>query len=126
MDGMPLTKEMIETFFQSDNLDTMLGDLVKKGYLSYKHPKRLVGRKRVTDESLPRGYNIATGKLSFEFTKVLSPYEPTPTLVATDMNKLAVPVGGGIRPLTVKEGLQLFGYPKDYSLDMVACCCQNL
>ena len=66
---------------------------------------------------MEKGYNIVTGKLSFEFTKILSPDEVTPTLIATDVQKLAVPVGGGIRSLTVKEGLKLFGFPDDYSLD---------
>lgn len=33
MDGMPLTIEMIKEFYQSDNLNEMLEDLVEKGYL---------------------------------------------------------------------------------------------
>ncbi|WP_406614622.1 DNA (cytosine-5-)-methyltransferase [Mycoplasma corogypsi] len=117
MDGMPLTEEMIRTFYPHNNLHELLSDLVTKGYLAYEYPKQLIGNKRVPDSSLEKGYNIVTGKLSFEFTKVLSPDEVTPTLVATDVQKLAVPVGNGIRPLTVKEGLKLFGFPEDYSLD---------
>lgn len=117
MDGMPLTEEMISSFYPHKNLHTLLTDLVDKGYLAYEYPKKLVGTRRVPDSSLAKGYNIVTGKLSFEFTKVLSPYAVTPTLVATDIQKLAVPVGGGIRPLTLKEGLKLFGFPGDYTLD---------
>ncbi|MCW6665275.1 DNA (cytosine-5-)-methyltransferase [Aerococcaceae bacterium NML191219] len=117
MDGMPLTADMIRTFYSHDKLDEMLEDLVEKGYLSYEYPKQLVGNKRVPDDSLSKGYNIVTGKLSFEFTKILSPNEVTPTLVATDVQKLAVPVKGGIRTLTVNEGLKLFGFPEYYSLD---------
>ena len=117
MDGMPLTEEMIQTFYPHPNLHEMLVDLVEKGYIAYEYPKQLIGNKRVPDLTLEKGYNIVTGKLSFEFTKILSPDEVTPTLVATDVQKLAVPVGGGIRSLTVKEGLKLFGFPDDYSLD---------
>ena len=116
MDGMPLTEDMIRTFYQSEKLHELLVDLVEKGYLAYEYPKQLVGNKRVPDTTLEKGYNIVTGKLSFEFTKVLSPYEVTPTLVATDVQKLAVPVKEGIRSLTVKEGLRLFGFPDDYSV----------
>lgn len=119
MDGMPLTKDMIYTFFPCDDLQDLLTDLVNKGYLEYEYPKQLVGNRRVPDPTLQKGYNIVTGKLSFEFTKILSPDEVTPTIVATDVHKLAVPVQGGIRPLTVNEGLRLFGFPDDYRLDFL-------
>lgn len=116
MDGMPLTEQMISTFFNADNLHEMLEDLVEKGYLTFEYPKKREGNKRVPDETLAKGYNIVTGKLSFEFTKILSPHDVTPTLVATDVSRLAVPVGEGIRKLTVKEGLRLFGFPDNYDL----------
>lgn len=116
MDGMPLTKEMISTFYNHPNLSEMLNDLVNKGYLAFEYPKKKVGNKRVPDETLQKGYNIVTGKLSFEFSKILSPDDITPTLVATDVSKLAVPVKNGIRKLTVKEGLRLFGFPDNYDL----------
>ena len=45
---------------------------------------------RVYDETKPKGYNIVTGKLSFEVNKILNPYEIAPTLVATDMVKIVV------------------------------------
>ena len=35
-----------------------------------------------------------------------------------DVSKLGVIDGNGIRRLTIREGLRLFGYPEDYSLDM--------
>lgn len=116
MDGMPLTKGMIQTFYDSPNLTRMLDDLVTKGYLVFEYPKKKVGNKRIPDETLKKGYNIVTGKLSFEFSKILSPDEVTPTLVATDVSKLAVPVKNGIRKLTVQEGLKLFGFPTHYDL----------
>lgn len=119
MDGMPLTENMIKTFFPHENLHEMLLDLVDKGYLVYEHPKQLVGNRRIPDKTLEKGYNIVTGKLSFEYSKILSPNDVTPTLVATDIHKLAVPLNDGLRTLTVNEGLKLFGYPEDYCLDFL-------
>ncbi|WP_217271809.1 DNA cytosine methyltransferase, partial [Lactobacillus helveticus] len=54
-----------------------------------------------------------------KYSKILSLNETTPTLVATDLSHLAVPVDGGLRKLTPKEGLRLFGYPENYSLSSV-------
>ena len=119
MDGMPLTANMIKSFYPHDNLQYMLDDLVGKGYLVYEYPKKKVGNRRVKDETLEKGYNIVTGKLSFEFSKILNPNEVAPTLVATDVHKLGVPVKNGIRSLTVKECLKLFGFPENYSLDNI-------
>lgn len=127
MDGMPLTADQIRTFYDSDELDNMLQRLTELGYLVYEHPKKKVivkhedGRtssERVSDETKPKGYNIVTGKLSFEFSKILDPYTATPTMVAMDMERVGVVDGNGIRRLTLNEGLALFGYPKDYSLDI--------
>ncbi len=56
--------------------------------------------------------HIVTGKLSFEINKVLNPNDIAPTLVATDVSRLAVPDGKGLRRLTIREGLRLFGYPE--------------
>ncbi|MBQ4556629.1 MAG: DNA cytosine methyltransferase, partial [Clostridia bacterium] len=38
-------------------------------------------------------------------------------LVAMDMQHLFVPDNGGIRQLTLREGLRLFGYPDDYKFN---------
>ena len=119
MDGMPLTLEMISTFYSKGDIKKSLDDLVEKRYLVYEHPKRKHNNKRVYDTSKQKGYNIVTGKLSFEYSKILNPADIVPTLVATDALRLGVPVADGIRPLTVKEGLRLFGFPKSYSLDFL-------
>ncbi len=120
MDGMPLTAEQIRTFFDAPDLQDMLDDLTNKGYLKYEHPKKIHKEKgpndtvvtsRVYDETLPKGYNIVAGKLSFEINKVMSPDEIAPTLVAMDMQKLYVGDHGGLRRITLREGLRLFGYP---------------
>jgi len=119
MDGMPLTVEMILSFYNDSNLKDTLDDLVAKGYLAYEHPKKKEGNKRVYDTNKPKGYNIVTGKLSFEYSKILDPADIAPTLVATDVMRLGVPVGKGIRSLTVREGLRLFGFPENYNLDFL-------
>lgn len=127
MDGMPLTKEQIMTFYNHENLQEMLDDLVLKGYLSLEHPKEKVqipvgdGKfksERIPDTTKPKGYNIIAGKLSFDFSKILDPNSIAPTLVAMDVSTLGVIDGNGIRQLTLREGLRLFGYPETYSLDI--------
>jgi DNA (cytosine-5-)-methyltransferase len=122
MDGMPLTKNQIKTFFKSDNLDDLLEDLVNKKYLVMEYPKKVViengSRRREQDLSKEIGYNIVAGKLSFEFSKILDINDVAPTLVAMDVSKLGVIDNNGIRRLTIREGLRLFGYPEEYSLDM--------
>jgi DNA (cytosine-5)-methyltransferase 1 len=98
--------------------------LVTKGYIKFEHPKKLIKENtdsglvsyRVYDETKEKGYNIVTGKLSFEINKILNPFEIAPTLVATDMVKLVVPDGNGLRKLTIREGLRLFGYPENYEI----------
>lgn len=127
MDGMPLTEAQIATFYKSEDLHEMLEDLVEKGYLKYEYPKKKVTEinasgisisHREYDTSKPKGYNIVAGKLSFEISKVMGPDEIAPTLVAMDMQKLYVGDGNGVRRLTLREGLRLFGYPEDYKMDV--------
>lgn len=130
MDGMPLTQKEIESFFghklKGIELKNTLEDLVSKKYIKYEYPKNIVeivdenGNKkqvRKYDEIKEKGYNIVTGKLSFEISKILDPKNYTPTLVATDMNKLAVIDNDKLRKLTIREGLRLFGFPEDYVID---------
>ncbi|HFA50501.1 MAG TPA: DNA (cytosine-5-)-methyltransferase [Bacteroidetes bacterium] len=124
MDGMALTYKQIKTFNNSPDLKNMLEDLVAKGYLKFEHPKKLVKIKtenglkqyREEDETKPKGYNIVTGKLSFEINKILDPNGIAPTLVATDVSRIAVPDGKGLRRLTVREGLRLLGFPEHFEL----------
>jgi len=131
MDGMPLTEDQIKEFYNKPGLKKMLNKLTKQGYLRFEHPKmkvysqsiapngkEVVTSRRIPDERKPKGYNIVAGKLSFEVGKVMSPSDIAPTLVATDMQHLYVADGNGIRTLTLREGLGLFGYPKDYKFDI--------
>ncbi len=118
MDGMPLTKEHIKTFYDVKNLEEILEDLVNKGYLKKEYPKRKIAGKRVQDTNLPIGYNIVTGKMSFEINKILNPENIAPTLVAMDMRGLFVVDGKGLRNLSLREGLRLFGYPEDFKFEI--------
>ncbi|MFR9565003.1 MAG: DNA (cytosine-5-)-methyltransferase [Rikenellaceae bacterium] len=127
MDGMPLTLSQIRTFYDRPNLEFLLEDLTEKGYLKKEHPKKLVDqidvfgvtkRVRIQDSTLPLGYNIVTGKLSFEVSKILDPNDVVPTLVAMDMKKLFVIDGEGLRAITHCEGLKLFGYPEDFKFNI--------
>lgn len=122
MDGMPLTEAMIKEFYQHQDLHSMLEDLVVKGYLKKEYPKALAvehtvfGDRKVRkqDKTKQIGYNIVAGKLSFEINKILDPNGIAPTLVAMDMKKIFVVDGGGLRPMTLREGLRLFGYPESF------------
>ncbi len=126
MDGMSLTLEQIQSFMDipKAKLKKMLEDLTEKGYLKFEHPKKLIKETtkngirtyREYDETKQKGYNIVTGKLSFEINKILDPNDIAPTLVATDVSRLAVPDGKGLRRLTIREGLRLFGYPEWYEI----------
>lgn len=120
MDGMPLTLEQIRTFYDHPQLKEMLDDLVMKKYLKFEHPKDVDNNSntRVYREDLPKGYNIVAGKLSFEFSAILDPEDIAPTIVATDVNKLAVIDGNGLRQLTVKECARLFGFSDNFKFNL--------
>lgn len=127
-DGMPLTLSEIKTFHEkpptlfdknfddkkyTQKLLEMLEDLVAKGYLVKERPKR------APDWYKEIGYNIVAGKLSYEISHILDPEGVTPTLVATDVTRLAVADKKGLRRLTIREGLRLFGFPENYKLNGV-------
>ena len=127
MDGMPLTIEEITTFYEHPNLQEMLDDLCKKKYVKLEHPKDVVTflddngikkQKREYREDIEKGYNIVAGKLSYEINKILDPKAVTPTLVATDLDRIVVPDGKGLRLLTDIEQKRLFGFPDDYILNV--------
>ena len=125
-DGMPLTLDEIlsfhqQTLFESgmpekkykSELRDMLDDLVQKKYIAYEYPKK------APPGSVEKGYNIITGKLSFEISHILDPASVTPTLVATDVTRLAIADKKGLRRLSTREGLRLFGFPESYTIDNV-------
>lgn len=127
MDGMPLTVSEISTFYQHKDLQEMLDDLCEKKYLKLEHPKDVVsyigedGKERTKREprtDLEKGYNIVAGKLSYEINKILDPKDVTPTLVATDLDRIVVPDNKGLRMLTPIEKKRLFGFPDDFSMEI--------
>ena len=127
MDGMPLTIDEIKTFYEHPNLQEMLDDLCHKQYLKLEHPKDVVTylddkgikkQKREYREDIEKGYNIVAGKLSYEINKVLDPKSIAPTLVATDLDRIVVPDGKGLRLLTEIEQKRLFGFPDNYVLNV--------
>jgi DNA (cytosine-5)-methyltransferase 1 len=119
MDGMPLTEKQIATFYPRENLHDLLVELVDMGYLTLEYPRKKEKNRRVPDETKPKGYNIVTGKLSFEFTKILDPNDLAPTLVAMDVSHLGIIDNGALRRLSIREGQRLFGYPEDYDLSFL-------
>jgi len=126
MDGMPLTLEEIKTFYNCENIKELLNDLVNKGYLAFESPKKIIKKNiqgnivdiRDYDLSKEKGYNIITGKLSFDLSKILDPQGVSPTIVATDMSKLAMPDKNGLRRISLREGLRLFGFPDNFNLEI--------
>jgi DNA (cytosine-5)-methyltransferase 1 len=124
MDGMPLTLSEIETFYDVPKLKELLDDLVQKGYLSFEHPKDIttvvrngqIRKIREPRTSIEKGYNIVTGKLSFDINVILNPKSVAPTLVATDLSRICVSDKDGLRPLIDLELLRLFGFPDEYKL----------
>ncbi|MDO4223964.1 MAG: DNA (cytosine-5-)-methyltransferase [Acinetobacter sp.] len=121
MDGMPLTLDEIHSFnlhIEKEYLKSMLDDLVSKKYLRFEYPKDQVienGKtKRVYATHLEKGYNIVTGKLSFELNKILDDNNVAPTIVATEADRLGVLDTTGIRRLSERECLRFFGFPENY------------
>jgi len=126
MDGMPLTLDQIYTFFNKvskNELLKLLNDLTEKNYVRFEHPKELIidnngTKKRLPDKTKPKGYNIVTGKLSFEINTILNPNGEVNTIVATETDKLGVIDQDGIRSLTDRECLRLFGFPESYRINI--------
>jgi DNA (cytosine-5)-methyltransferase 1 len=117
MDGMPLTFNEISTFINDNNLELMLNNLVIKKYLRLEKPKNLISGKRIYDENGELGYNICKGKLSFPITHILDPTSISPTLTATDSNKLSVIIDNKfIRKLNDNELKLLCGFPLSYKI----------
>lgn len=123
MDGMPLTLNEIYSFYKNHdkgNLKEMLDDMVDKKYLRFEHPKDLIrlddgSTKREYKSSASKGYNLVAGKLSFELNKILGSDCITPTIVATETNRIGVIDNNYIRRLSTRECFRLFGFPDSYT-----------
>lgn len=125
MDGMPLTLDQIHSFYShidKGELQSLLDDLVFKKYLRFEHPKEQVIRegKQVREPAIdkPKGYNIVTGKLSFELNKILDDNSIAPTIVATEADRLGVIDNDQIRRMSERECLRFFGFPECYKTNI--------
>ena len=136
MDGQALNLDEIYSLFNQGDLfvekinkkflKAQLADLVKKGYLAYEYPKKRVKKKigngyvytRVEEKKLDKGYNIVVGKLSFEISKIVNPKGITPTLLATDMDRVAIIDNKKIRKITITECKRLFGFSDSYKIEL--------
>lgn len=126
MEGMPLNLEQIRRFFNHPKLEKLLADLVKKKYLFKQKPKDMIKEKtnfgtrkyRQVAEGLEEGYSIICGNFNFEVTRIMDPKKHAPTFTTIGADKNVVPDGDGLRPLTLREGLRIFGYPEDYKFDI--------
>lgn len=131
MDGMPLTTDEIASSIpiEKKQLQLMLNDLTEKKYLKYEYPKDIVEKLnddgqlvkvREYRKDLPKGYNIVAGKMSYEISKILDPMDIAPTLVAMDVDRMAVVDNNGLRQLTNIEQKRLFGFPDSFKLSSIS------
>lgn len=107
-DGVGLDIDELKELYKGNDFEKDIEKLVDYKYL----------KKMRLDTYNKDIYDINGGRLSYEFTKILDPDKPCLTLVATDVGKLGVIDGDGIRKLTLREGLRLQGYPDDYKLEV--------
>lgn len=119
-DGMPLNEEQLvrATGFDSKKLLPLLDDLTDKGYLMRKRP--YCDESLEEREDLPLGWKIITSRIHFPIHRILGPDDVCITLTATDAAHIGVVDGDGIRKLTIRECLRLFGFPESYDLSCVS------
>nr|P25263.2 RecName: Full=Type II methyltransferase M.HgiCI; Short=M.HgiCI; AltName: Full=Cytosine-specific methyltransferase HgiCI; AltName: Full=Modification methylase HgiCI [Herpetosiphon aurantiacus]CAA38933.1 methyltransferase [Herpetosiphon aurantiacus] len=97
-DGKKLTIEQIKTFFEHDDLDSIMQSLITKGYL-----QEVNGR-----------FNPVAGNMSFEVFKFLDPDSVSITLVSSDAHKIGVVHQNRIRRITPRECARLQGFPDSF------------
>ena len=64
--------------------------------------------------------------MSYEINKILDPKTTTPTLVATDLDRIVVPDTQGLRKLTLVEQCRLFGFPDHFQLTVADALAHDL
>jgi DNA (cytosine-5)-methyltransferase 1 len=121
-EGVPLTLEDILTFYTHPNLKKMLQHLVELKYLYFVHPdymKTQNGKKvKLFHTHVEKGYSISMSRISYEFNRFLDPNDYSRTLTATDAKKVGVIEQNGVRKLVKEELCGLFGYPKDWKVNV--------
>lgn len=118
-DGMPLNEEQLveATGFDSKKLVPLLDSLTEKGYLMRKRP--YCDDSLEEREDLPLGWKIITSRIHFPIHRILGPDDVCITLTATDAGHIGIIDGDGIRKLSIRECLRLFGFPESYDLSCV-------
>ena len=121
-DGMPLNLDQVceATGWDKAKAKKNLDSLTAKGYLMQKHPYHDNSLEERTD--LPIGWKLVTSRVSFELNRFLGEDDVCVTLTATDASHIGVIDGKGLRRLSTRECLRLFGFPESYDL---SCVTQN-
>ena len=121
-DGMPLNLTQIceATGWDKAKAKKNLDSLTEKGYLMQRHPYK-DGSLEERDD-LPIGWKLVTSRVSFELNRFLGEDDVCVTLTATDASHIGVIDGKGLRRLSTRECLRLFGFPETYDL---SCVTQN-
>lgn len=119
-DGMPMNSDQISRAVgvSQYEVEPILTSLVEKGYLIKRHPYCDDSLEERTD--LPIGYKLITSRVSFPIHRILGPDDQCITLTATDATHIGIIDGDGIRKLSIRECLRLFGFPEDYDLSCVS------
>lgn len=119
-DGIPMNKDQISraTHMTANELEPLLDDLTEKGYLIPRHPYCDDSLEERTD--LPIGWKLITSRVSFPIHRILGPEDQCITLTATDAEHIGIIDGDGIRKLSLRECLRLFGFPEWYDLSCVS------
>jgi DNA (cytosine-5)-methyltransferase 1 len=99
-DGKALTIEQIKTFYTPPDIDFLISELLRKGYLRNNDGK----------------FNPVCGNMSFEVFKFLDLDSISITLTASDAQRLGVYHNGRVRRITPRECARLQGYDDSYIL----------
>lgn len=97
-DGKKLTLEQIKTFYTENDIESVINNLITKGYLKVQDGK----------------YNPVCGNMSFEVFKFLDPDSISITLTSSDCNRLGVIQKGRPRHITPRECARLQGFPDSF------------
>jgi DNA (cytosine-5)-methyltransferase 1 len=118
-DGMPLNLDQIceITGWDKTKAAKNLDSLTEKGYLMKRHPYKDGSLEERTD--LPIGWKLVTSRVSFELNRFLGEDDVCVTLTATDASHIGIIDGKGLRRLSTRECLRLFGFPETYDLSCV-------
>jgi DNA (cytosine-5)-methyltransferase 1 len=105
-DGKKLTLDEIKTFYNNNNIESVIESLLSKGYLK-RHGDR---------------YNPVCGNMSFEVFKFLDPDSISITLTSSDAHRLGVVQNNIPRRITPRECARLQGFPDSFKIHSKDIC----